>query len=86
MPALDQAETGHFGFGLAHEAVVVQQFAFERGEKAAAHGVVVSIPDRTHGWAHARFPVPLAERERGILAPLVAVVNDVAGSALADRC
>src|SRR5712664_3001252 len=44
------------GLGLRCEPAACQQLAFQCGEEALAHGVVVGITDRSHGWAHAAPP------------------------------
>ena len=48
VPTFDEAEAGHLGLDLGREPAALQQFAFERGEEALAHGVVVGIADRSH--------------------------------------
>jgi hypothetical protein len=40
------AEAGHLGLDLGREPAWLLQLAFERGEEALAHGVVVGIADR----------------------------------------
>src|SRR5712691_12331085 len=85
VPAFDKAKTSHLRFGLRGEPTAFQQLALEGGEEALAHGVVVGIPYGAHGRPHVRFLASLAERERRVLASLVAVVDDVAGLPLADR-
>src|SRR5215472_16151526 len=67
VPPLDVAEDRHPGLGLRCEPVACQQLAFQCGEEALAHGVVVGVTDRSHGWAHAGFPAAAAERQRCIL-------------------
>src|SRR6266404_2330320 len=85
VPPLDVAEDRHPGLGLRCEPAACQQLAFQGCEEALAHGVVVGVTDRSHGWEHAGFPAAPAERQRCILATLVAVVDDIAGLALTDR-
>src|SRR3984893_7944632 len=72
VPPLDVAEDRHPGLGLRCEPAACQQLAFQCGEEALAHGVVVGVTDRPHGWEHAGFPAAPAERQRCILATLVA--------------
>src|SRR6516225_3946778 len=84
VPPLDVAEDRHPDLGLRGEAAASQQLAFQCSEEALAHGVVVGITDRSHGWAHAGFPAAAAERQRCILGALVAVVDDIAWLALTD--
>src|SRR5215467_11688665 len=62
VPPFDVAEDRHPGLGLRCEPVACQQLAFQCGEEAFAHGVVVGVTDRSHGWAHAGFPAAAAER------------------------
>src|SRR6516164_3782861 len=67
VPPFDVAEDRHPGLGLRCEAAAGQQLAFQCGEEALAHGVVVGVTDGPHGWAHAGFPAAAAERQRCIL-------------------
>lgn len=46
VPALDEPEDGHAGLRLGSELSPVEQLAFERGEEALAHRVVVGVADR----------------------------------------
>ena len=69
-PPLDELEDGHPCFGMGAEPPAVEQLAFESGEEALAHGIVVAIPDRSGGRAHAGVPALLAEGERGVLRSL----------------
>src|SRR3954468_4988633 len=85
VPSLDVAEDRHSGLGLRGEPAACQQLAFQCGEEALAHGVVVGVTDRPHGWAHTRLPTAAAERQRRILTTLIAVVDDVARLTLTDR-
>src|ERR1700741_5148923 len=85
VPALDVAEDRHPGLALRCEPATCQQLTFQCGEEALAHGVVVGVTDRSHGWAHAGVPAAAAERQRCILGALVAVVDDIARLALTDR-
>src|SRR6476659_3064708 len=73
VPPLDVAEDRHPGLGLRCEPAACQQLAFQCSEEALAHGVVVGVTDRSHGWAHAGFPAAAADRQLCILAALVAV-------------
>ena len=59
------------------EPAASQQLAFQCGEKALAHGVVVGISDRSQGWTCAGFPAAAAERQRCVLGALVAAVDDI---------
>ena len=64
-PALDELEAGDPRLGL--ELPAVEQLAFEGGEKALAHGVVVAIADRTHRRANTHFPAAQAEGDGRVL-------------------
>ena len=44
VPAFDELEDRHAGFDLGFEAAAVEQFAFEGGKEALAHGVVEASP------------------------------------------
>ena len=46
VPALDELEAGHPRFGLCPELAALEKLAFECGEEALAHGIVIAIPDR----------------------------------------
>src|ERR1700732_3782376 len=67
VPTLNVAEDRHSGLGLRCEPATCQQLTFQGCEEALAHGVVVGVTDRSHGWAHAGFPAAAAERQRCIL-------------------
>src|SRR5260221_13767539 len=77
VPTLDVAEDRHPGLGLRCEPATCQQLTFQGCEEALAHGVVVGVTDRSHGWAHAGLLAAAAERQRCILGALVALVDDV---------
>src|SRR6202007_897692 len=85
VPALDVAEDRHPGLALRCEPATCQQLTFQGCEEALAHGAVVGVTDRSHGWAHAGFPAVAAERQRCILGALVAVVDDITRLALYHR-
>src|SRR5690606_22092590 len=61
VPALDPLEDRHPGFGLAFEPPTVKHLAFERGEEALGHRVVVGIAHRAHRRHDAGFPAALTE-------------------------
>ena len=48
VPALDEGEDGHAGFGLGLELPSVKELAFERGEEALTHGIVVGVANGSH--------------------------------------
>jgi hypothetical protein len=64
---LDEVEDCASRLGLGLEAVPREKLAFEGGEEALAHGVVIGVADRTHRGAHACLTAVLAELDRGIL-------------------
>ena len=67
-------EDGHPCFGMRPEPPALEQLAFEGREEAFAHRIVVAIPDRSGGGAHAGVPASLAEGERGVLRSLDALM------------
>lgn len=48
VPALDELEDGHTGLSLGLELAPVEQFTFQGGEEAFAHGVVIGVADGSH--------------------------------------
>ena len=85
VPSLDVLEDGQARRGLRREAVALEQFAFEGGEEALAHRVVVGVADRAHRGSNAHQLAPLPEGERRVLAALIGVMDDVGRSALGER-
>ena len=71
----DEREGGIARFGLCLEPAAIEKLAFERGEEALAHGIVVCVADRTHRGAHAGVPAAVAELDRA----LVGVVDHAPG-------
>src|ERR1700736_3789261 len=67
VPPLDVTEDRHPGLGLRCEPAACQQLAFQGCEEALAHGVIVGVTNRSHGWAHTGFPAAAAERQRCVL-------------------
>src|SRR5579862_2075387 len=63
----------------------LEQLAFERGEEALTHRVVVRIAHAAHRWSHTHVPAPLPERDRRVLAALIGMVNHIDRSALRER-
>ena len=60
VPALDVGEQRKASIGLGLPRALVDQFAFERGEEALDHRVVVGIAHGPHGRAHAHLLAALA--------------------------
>ena len=85
VPTFDEAEAGHSRLGLGRESLAIKQLTFERSEEALAHRVVVSVADGPHRWPHTGLAAPGAEGERGVLAPLVGMIDDVPRPPLTDR-
>ena len=76
VPTFEPAEDGDLGLGLGAETTAVQHLAFQGGEEALGHGVVVGITDRSHRWHDAGFPAAFAEGVTGVLRPAIRVMND----------
>jgi hypothetical protein len=85
VPTLEKIEDCHLRLGLSVEAVPIQQLALERREEALAHGVVEAVTHRTHRGPHPRLGAALTKGDRGVLRPLVRVVNHVCGAAAVQR-
>src|ERR1700722_18223523 len=67
IPALDEFKDRQAGFDLGFEVTAVEQFAFESGKEALAHGVVEAIAHRTHRRPHTCRLTALAKSQRSIL-------------------
>src|SRR6476469_6328393 len=50
--AFDEGERRIARIGLCLKPAASEKFAFERGEEALAHGIVVCVTDRTHRGAY----------------------------------
>ena len=83
--ALDELEDSNARFGLRLEATPIEQLAFERGEEALRHRVVVSVSDRSHRGANTRLPTSFAELDRGILRALIRMVDHAVRPSLPER-
>ena len=68
--AFDERERRIARLDLRLEAVPREKLAFEGGEEALAHGVVIGVADRTHRGAHTCIAATVAELDRGVLAAL----------------
>ena len=55
VPRFNKSEDGHARLGLRAESAPCQQLAFQRGEEALAHRVIVAIGDRAHRGADAAW-------------------------------
>src|SRR5260221_10820558 len=76
--AFDEVERRPFGFGPVDEASAIEQLTFKGGEEALAHGVVVAVTHRTHRRTDAGVAAMATEFRRGVLTPLIGVMNDAA--------
>ena len=85
VPALDELKHRAASFDRRVECAAVEQLTFQRGEETLAQRVVVAITDGTHGRAHAGVATALPEGERGVLTPLIRVVDDPGGVPLPER-
>src|SRR5215467_12514733 len=65
--ALDEGEHCASRLGLRLEPAAIEQFAFEGREEALAHGIVISIADRTHRRSHTGLTTAVAELDRSVL-------------------
>ena len=81
--ALDVFEQGDFGFYPGGKSPTIKQLALQAGEEALAQRFVVAVADRPHGGSEPSLPVSLDEGHRGVLGPLVAVMDHFVRSALA---
>ena len=76
VPRLDEVEDGSFSFALRTKAMLNQQLTFERCVEALAHRVVVTVAPRPHRRSNTGCFAAKPERHRGVLGPLIGVVND----------
>ena len=76
VPALDPGEEGRARLGLALPASAVDQLAFQAGEEALGHRVVVVVADGAHRRVHAHLLAAATEGNAGVLAALVGVMDD----------
>ena len=61
------------------EPTPVEKLAFQRGEEALAHRIVVGVANRAHRWAHPGFAAAVAELNGGVLAEARFTCDDLAG-------
>src|SRR5690348_12334611 len=71
IPAFDEIEQRHVRLDLGLKAAALEQFAFERGEKAFAHRIVEAVAYRAHRGPYPSLLAALTEGQRGILAALI---------------
>jgi len=84
VPPLDEFEHGPESFFLRAETVTIQQLTFQGGKETLAEGIVIAVCDGSHRRADAYFPAALAEGDRGVLAPLIGVVDHPRRTPLLD--
>ena len=82
--AFDQVEDRHPGFRMRLEPAPIQQFTFQGREEALAHGIVVSIANRSCRRPNANFLAAFAKRQRRILRALIGVMDDIVWLAYSD--
>ena len=61
IPPLDVGEDLSVRVAMVVEADSVEELAFETGEKALGHSVVIAVPDRAHRGDDARLAAALGE-------------------------
>ena len=67
IPPFDVLEEGPARLGSSREPVAVEKFAFEGGEEALGHRVVMAVADRAHRWDAAPLTTALRERVRRVI-------------------
>ena len=80
--ALDKVEEGATGLSRCWEAVAVQQLTLQRGKEALTQGIVIAIPNRSHGRADASSATTLAKGKRGVLSALVRMMDHAVWTSL----
>ena len=84
VPGFEEREDGHARFAMGVKRTPLQQLAFECGEQALGHRIVVAVARRASRRHHPSLPAPFAEGERGVLRPLDGMMDDPLGAALPD--
>src|SRR5579884_2674881 len=69
-------EQGQPGVRPGLETLAVEQLALQSGEEALGQRVVVAVTDRAHGGRDTGLSAALTEGDRGVLTPLVGVMDD----------
>src|SRR5262245_24325383 len=85
VPALDEVEDGETSLDLILEAGSIEEFAFECGEEAVAHRVLVRVTDPAHRLPHGHLAASESEGDGRVLAALIGVMNHAVGSPLLKR-
>ena len=73
--ALDKVEDLAAGFSWGTEAVAVQQLTLQRGKEALTQGIVIAVPNRSHGRPDTSSATTLAKGNRGVLSALVRMMD-----------
>src|SRR6187455_1400435 len=82
VPAFNPGEYCQAGFGTGSEGFTINEFALETSEETLRHGIIKRIANRSHGRSHAHLAAAIAEGHAGVLASLIAVMNNLFGAAL----
>ena len=64
------------------EGLAVNEFALKAGEETLRHGITNASPNIPMEWPHTHLAAAIAEGHAGVLAPLVAMMNNLLGVAL----
>ena len=81
VPAFNPGEYCQAGFGTGSEGFTINEFALETSEETLRHGIIKRIANRSHGRSHAHLAAAIAEGHAGVLASLIAVMNNLFGAA-----
>ena len=71
VPALDEVEDRDARLIVVTETSSIEQLAFQRGEEALAHRVVIAITARAHRRSDSGMATPYPELDRGVLAAVI---------------
>ena len=82
IPAFDPGKYCEASFDTGFEGSTINEFTLQTGKEALRHGVVVCIAHCSHRRSHAHLAAAIAEGQAGVLAPLVAMMNNLFGAAL----
>src|SRR6201986_1922070 len=83
--ALEELEHRDPRLGLSLEPTSVEKLAFQRGEEALAHRIVVGVANRAHRRAHPGLAAAVAELNGRVLRALVGVVDHALRSPYRER-
>src|SRR5579875_2823609 len=85
VPSLDEIKDRAARLGLGLEAPPAEQFAFQGGEEALAHGVVEAVAHGSHRRPHPGLLAAFAEGERSVLAALVGMMDHAGRASAPER-